>query len=46
MYFTGRFQDMTGQGRRQSQLGFLSHKRLDEIIFQSLLQCGLFYDSM
>ena len=40
------FQDVIGQGARESQWSSLSHERLDQMIFQGPFQLGLFYDSV
>jgi len=44
--FTGSFQGATGQGARQAHLGFLSHEKLDQMIFRGLFQHGWFYGLM
>lgn len=42
-FIAGSFQDVTGQGARGSHLhSSLSHKRLNQMIFQGLFQPGLF----
>lgn len=43
---SGGVQDAIWQGARQCHLGFLSHKRLDQMPFWGVLQAGLSYDCM